>query len=297
MCKFSEFVSAGDNLGEKEVDEMWTNRQKACYNRPSHFSGGLRIVELIVLVLVALHTLPMVVDASPVHDLAAEGDSAYRAGQYERAIDIYQRVITGGYVSGPLLYNMGNAWYKRGDLGRAILYYERAKRMMPHNRDVRYNLDLARSRTVDRIEQPPRLPIWDLVDTFRDLISRELGARLAWVITLAAALAFAALLSVRGVFRRGLRILTLTFSVLALVALLLVSLRVAADHGPPQAVILVDKVSLHSAPDPTSLEVFSLHTGTTITIVKQLEDWWEVRLTDGRQGWMPGRAGEIVQAF
>jgi tetratricopeptide (TPR) repeat protein len=276
---------------------MWINRQKACYNRPLRFPGWLRIVELFLLVLVALQTLPMAVHASPVQDLAAEGDAAYRAGQFERAIDIYQRVITGGYISGPLLYNMGNAWYKRGDLGRAILYYQRAKRMMPHNRDVRYNLDLARSRTVDRIEQPPRLPIWDLVDTVRDLISRELGARLAWIFTLAAALAFAALLNVPAALRKGFRILTLTLSVLTLVSLLLIGLRVAADHGPPEAVILVDKVSLHSAPDPTSLEVFSLHTGTTVTIVKQLESWWEVRLADGRQGWMPGRAGEIVQAF
>ncbi len=254
-------------------------------------------MELLLLLLAVFCALPPGVHASPVQDLAAEGDAAYRAGQYERAINIYQRVITGGYVSGPLLYNMGNAWYKRGDLGHAILYYERAKRMMPHNRDVRYNLELARSRTVDRIERPPRLPIWNLVDTLRDMVSRELGARLAWIFTLAAALAFAALLNLRGTLRRVFRGLTLAFSALALVSLILIGLRVAADHGPPTAVILVEKVSLHSAPDPTSLEVFSLHTGTTVTIVKQLEGWWEVRLEDGRQGWMPGRAAEIVQAF
>lgn len=276
---------------------MWTNRQTARYNRPSLRRSGLRILELLFLVIVVFQGLATVVHASPVQDLAAEGDAAYRAGQYDRAIDIYQRVITGGYISGPLLYNMGNAWYKRGDLGRAILYYERAKRMMPHNHDVRYNLDLARSRTVDRIEQPPRLPIWNLVDTIRDLVSRQFGARLAWILTLAAALSFAALLNLSGTLRRVFRAVTLTLSILALVALLLIGLRVAADHGPPQAVILVDKVSLHSAPDPTSLEVFSLHTGTTVTIVKKLEGWWEVRLADGRQGWMPGRAGEVVQAF
>jgi SH3-like domain-containing protein len=97
--------------------------------------------------------------------------------------------------------------------------------------------------------------------------------------------------------RAPLRVALTVSLVLTVAALGLVGLRIAADHGPEQAVILADKVSLHSAPDETSQELLALHVGTTVTVVKRLEGWYEVRLTDGRQGWMPHDAGEIVQSF
>jgi len=277
---------------------MWTTRQTAYYKRSSLEAKRLRrqlVSPLMTLLMVSLWVLGAV--AAPVEDLAAEGDEAYRNGQFDRAVDIYERVLTGGYISGPLFYNLGNAYYKSGNIGRAILNYERAKRLMPHSSDVRYNLELASSRTVDRVEVPPRLPVWNLVDTLRDLVSRKQSANIAWAFTLLAALFLAIQLQMRGILRRLFRIITTVLAVFALTSLLLIGLRVAADHGPPEAVILADKVEVRSAPDITSLEVFALHTGTKITIVKRLEDWWEIRLADGRQGWMPNAAAEIIQVF
>ena len=77
---------------------------------------------------------------------------------------------------------------------------------------------------------------------------------------------------------------------LFVLALAFVALRIAADHGAPAAIVMAEEVSLHSAPDPTSLEVLSLHAGTKVTVVKELNNWREVRLADGRQGWMPAES-------
>lgn len=260
-------------------------------------SGVRRQRPALVAMLVLLLVSTSLSYASPVEELAAEGDAAYRQGNYLRAIDTYNRVITGGYISGPLLYNLANAHFKAGNLGESILWYERAKKLMPNSRDLRYNLEIAKSKTVDRIEKPPRLPIWNLVDTLRDLLSHRALAAFAWTAALLSAVLFAMrLLLTRPGWAKPLRGLLTASLVLLVVALALVGLRIAADHGDDMAVILVDKVSLYAAPDETSVELLALHEGTTVTVVKQLDSWMEVRLEDGRQGWMPQNAGELVSA-
>ena len=133
----------------------------------------------IIIFVLLLVSLPLTALASPMEQIAAEGDTAYREGDYDAALEAYHLVLENGYSSGPLLYNIANAYYKRGELGPAILFYERAARKMPHDRDVRYNLSLARSRAVDKIEPPPRLPVWDWLDTLRDLVPPGLLAMLA----------------------------------------------------------------------------------------------------------------------
>lgn len=233
--------------------------------------------------------------ATPIDELARQGDDAYRAGDYLAAIDTYTRVLSSGYTSGPVLFNLGNAHFKSGHLGSAILFYERAQRAMPHNKDVRYNLEMARARTVDRIQPPPRLPIWNLLDWARDLVNPKVTAIAAWVIALLTAISFLLLMLVRKtVIVKFLRGSTIGLTVLFVVTITFVGLRIAADHRDPGAIVMVKDVDVHSAPDPTSLTTFTLHEGTRVVVVKQLSDWREVRLADGRQGWLPAKACEVI---
>ena len=256
----------------------------------------LRIrVLLPYLLLFSLIAAAGPLHASPIDDLAQQGDIAYRNGDYLSAIDSYSRVLASGYTSGPLLFNLGNAHFKAGHLGSAVLYYERAHRAMPHNKDVRYNLDLARTRTVDRIQSPPRLPIWDLLDWARDLVNPKVTALAAWVIALLAAVSFMLMLLVRQPgWMRFLRITTISISALFVLTIAFVGLRIAADHRDPGAIVMADEVDVHTAPDPTSLTTFTLHEGTKVVVVKELSDWREVRLADGRQGWLPAKACEVI---
>ncbi len=227
--------------------------------------------------------------------ITAEGDTAYREGDYDAALEAYHLALENGYSSGPLLYNIANAYYKRGELGPAILFYERAARKMPHDRDVRYNLSLARSRAVDKIEPPPRLPVWDWLDTLRDLVPPGLLAMLALAAAVVGSLFFGVAYLIRN--RRPRRFLyscSISVSVVFLLLIGLLFLRISADHGPPRAVVLAEKVVVRSAPDKAAQEIFHLHEGTGVTLLKQLPEWYEIRLVDGRQGWMPSGACETI---
>ncbi|MDP8207898.1 MAG: tetratricopeptide repeat protein [Candidatus Electryonea clarkiae] len=255
--------------------------------------SSFKIIIFVNLILALVYLTSAV--GGTIEDIAREGDTAYREGNYSAAIEAYSKILESGYTSGAVLFNLGNAHFKAGHLGLAILNYERALKVMPHNRDVRNNLIFANNRTVDRIEQPPRLPVWDWIDALRDMIAPSSLAWIAWSFATIAVIFYgASLFSRRFKLQKPLRIATIISSSMFIFLLLLLFLRISKENSPPGAVILTDKVVVHSAPDPGSSEVFHLHEGTKVTVLKELEGYREIRLIDGRQGWLHRSVCEII---
>jgi tetratricopeptide (TPR) repeat protein len=228
-------------------------------------------------------------------DIANEADTAYKDGKYDQAITLYLNITDSGFSSGPLLYNLGNAYFKSGRLGESILMYERAARLMPHNNDVRHNLEFVRERAVDRVDPPPRLFIWTWIDTLRDLFPPAAVAASAWIISVLLTLSLSMLMNMNGhQVRPALQSITWAFAVLFVLNLSLVGLRAQADGSDPSAIIMMDKIEVRSGPDRSSKEVFALHEGTKVGVVQMLEGWTEIRLADGRQGWVPYSSFEVI---
>jgi tetratricopeptide (TPR) repeat protein len=251
----------------------------------------------IALVLVTILALNGVVSATPqpLQDLANEADTAYKDGKYDQAVTLYSNIISSGYSSGQLFYNLGNSYFKSGRLGPSILMYERAVRLMPHNDDVRHNLEFARERTVDRIDPPPRLFIWTWVDALRDWLPPSTIAISALVLSLLLALTIALVVNMRGnPLWPSVQAAAWVLAVLFTVNMALVGLRVQADKADSSAIIMADKIDVRSAPDRTSNEIFALHEGTKVAVVQSLDAWVEIRLADGRQGWVPISSFEII---
>ena len=173
--------------------------------------------------------------------------------------------------------------------------YERAARLMPHNDDVRHNLEFVRERTVDRIPTPPRLFVWTWVDGIRDLLPLATVATSALVVAILLSLSVALTINLRSKSSWAVaRNMSWTLAALFVINLGLVGLRAQADSADSAAIIMEDKIEVRSAPDHTSKEVFALHEGTKVVIVQQLEGWAEIRLADDRQGWVPLSAFEII---
>jgi tetratricopeptide (TPR) repeat protein len=222
--------------------------------------------------------------ASPRSDFEA-GLSAYRANDMTGAITAWERVVAQGEVSGPLYYNLGNAYYRANRIGLATLYYERAKKLMPRDRDVYSNLDLTHLATVDKIEQPVRLVIWNWIDSVRDYFTLYEIALIFQIIGVGAALSFLA-------WRFG-PLFIRTISKSAMIVLLVVYLlsgswyswRMVMENRA-SAIVIAIKTDIYSAPDPASKQLFSLHEGTKVRCGEQLSGWTSIRLADGRKGWV-----------
>jgi tetratricopeptide (TPR) repeat protein len=215
-----------------------------------------------------------------------EGLRLYRSGDMDGAIGAWENLVRQGTVSGALLYNLGNAYYKTGKIGKAILYFERAQRLLPRDGDVDSNLDLARLATVDRIESPVRLVVWHWVDSVRDYFSLP---ELATVLQVVGFVGLAIFLTWRigpTVLGRWLRpalvILIAAYAVAGAWYLWRADLE-ARGYG----IVMATKTDVYSAPEPASKQLFSLHEGTKLRCGESLSGWINIRLADGRQGWMP----------
>ena len=226
-------------------------------------------------------------------------NQAYASGDFEAAIVGYEAVLA-QYSHCASEYNLGNAHFKVGELGRAILHYERAKALNPSNDDILSNLVLANLRVIDRIEP---LPSNGLSDLWERVVAPGWFPWYARGFVLLWTLGFVALawrLFARDTANR--RILGSVASVLLLLGALSGWLSLGASariDNSRRAIILEPTVDVWSAPEgqasgASNAALFVLHEGTKVRMLDSTLDWQEIELENGQVGWLPKASlGEI----
>jgi len=236
----------------------------------------------------------MVASATPPAALAQvefyqEGNRLYQEGDFEGALASYLRLVEAGFESGEVYYNIGNTYFKLGDVAPSILYYERARRLLPGDEDVRANLDLARSLTVDEIEPLPRFWLFSAVQWWVGLLPSTL-----LIVVVAASYLVGTGVVLLLILKRGARVavwgrrIAATSGVVFFVFGLNLAVREFELGQAQEAVVLQPQVDVLSAPlDDETLTIFTVHEGTKVRIDRLSEEWAEVALEDGRVGWVP----------
>ncbi len=225
-----------------------------------------------------------------------EGNRLYREADYEGALRQYQIILDSGRESGQLYYNVGNCYFKLGDLGRSILNYERALRLRPRDADARANLELARSLIADDVTPLPRFWFLRFVNWWTHLIPRSLllpSLALAYVGTTLCMIA--TVLTRRTQIERWTRRIAIVFGCVCLLLAINLAVVELGVGKSPHAVILVDEAFVQSAPsDDRSLQLFSIHEGTKVRIDQRSGAWAEVVLADGKVGWVKAEVLGII---
>ena len=225
----------------------------------------------------------------------AEADSAYAQGQYQKAIKDYESLLRDG-VSAELYYNLANAYYRTDDITRAVLNYERALLLSPGDADVRFNLQMARSKTIDKIT--PETEMF-FVTWYRALVNL-MGVD-AWARTALAALALAIVLFLLYLFSERMWLRKVGFfGTLALMVVFLMSnvfgfeqKRILVDRTG--AIVVAPAVTVKSTPARQGTDLFILHEGTKVdSIDSSMHEWKEVRIADGKQGWVETKHIEMI---
>ena len=111
----------------------------------------------IVILLVANSTL----FALNEEQIFQQANEYFVQKQYDKAIESYRQLVSSGYEGTSLFYNLGNAYYRSGKIGYAILYYEKALRLSPGDEDIKHNLSLANLKTIDKLESLPQFFLFD----------------------------------------------------------------------------------------------------------------------------------------
>lgn len=216
-----------------------------------------------------------------------QGNEAYKQGDYRQAIDWYRNIWEAGYQGGMLYYNLGNCYYKLDEIGYAILYYEKARKFLPDDPEVNFNLELARLKVLDRIEMPPRFFLFEWWDAAKDFYSIPQLTNLVTIFYIITAIIFIIFLYIK---KDRVRKTMLSISVISLLLTLfcgyLLFANIREEKINQQGIILTPNVTILSAPSENSTDMFVLHEGVKVKLDDQREDWVKISLPDGKSGWV-----------
>ncbi len=238
----------------------------------------------IILAVLALTIFAGVASAAPADDFAA-GNQFFQDKEYAKAIEAYSRAVQAGVESAPLYYNLGNAYFKSADLGHAVLYYLKARRIDPADEDIKSNLEFARSLATVQLEGVQLNPINAL---FESIVGPYQLNSLAWLSSLFFVLFFG-MLAVRfglGYRPHWTKSLTVFLLVLLVCAASVTSYKYYHDYLTRWAVVVGDKAEVRSGPTDSAGLEFQGEPGLIVRISSESGDYYNVIFENQRRGWV-----------
>jgi len=218
----------------------------------------------------------------------ANANQEYAAGDFKAAIDDYEELVRSGRDTPNLFYNLGNAYFRKNDFGRAILSYERALALDPHHPEAEANLRIARDEARALELVPNR---WERIFAFADENQYALAASISFWIGIFSVATWV-LGRGRGRGPIALSILSLSIFVIAVGASYELN---RGKNGRGLAVVTGDKVEARLATADNANRVLTLPAGSEIKIVSQRGDWVYAVLPNNLRGWIPSNSAEQVR--
>ena len=226
----------------------------------------------------------------------AKADSAYINSDYASAVYLYKNILANQGESADIYYNLGNSYYKMDNIAKAILNYEKALVLNPGNGDIRFNLELAQSKTVDKVTPMSEVFLVTWMKGLTNMMSEKGWAKMG-IIT------FILMLLMLALYFFSKKIALKKVGFISAVCLLLVCIVVnvfastqkneAQSHGT--AIIMAPSVTVKSTPNESGTDLFILHEGRKVNIKDNtMREWKEIQLEDGNAGWVPASVIEII---
>ncbi len=247
---------------------------------------------LVFLLLISCSIIQKAYAAEPSSNpttLFHEAAISYKSGDYKKAIDLYESIFKSGQVSGPLYFNLGNSYFKTGELGKAIVNYERAKQLMPRDPDLLANLKFALSN-VKNEEGVKRSFLRKMLTDYADSLTVD---ELTWLLFL-----FFFLTGI--LYYLG---LLLKWPATRYVASIVLSCVLLFFHGgifyyklshQKNAAIVLRDTAAKFEPVDNATTYFDLPQGGRIKIIKEEQPWFKIKRPDGKLGWIKAETAEKI---
>ncbi len=217
-----------------------------------------------------------------------QANKSYQAKKYSESIQLYENLRKEGYQSLELYYNLGNSYYQNNQIGSAILNYERALTVDKGNKDVLFNLELARARQKDELSAIPGFFLSRWWNGLQNMATSTtwgvIGLLLLWIGI--GGLVFWLLGKERVVRKKGF-LAGLSILGLCILPFLFSFGKKKIEQDSGVAILIEKEIPVRSAPDEESVEVLLLHEGAKLDVLDQIGEWYKVRLINGEEGWLP----------
>ena len=226
----------------------------------------------------------------------AMADSAYAESDYATAIHIYEQLIAEHGESAAVYYNLGGAYYRTDEIARAILNYERALLFNPSDDDIKFNLELARAKAVDKNALVTELFLVRWYDNFCSIMSADSWSKvsiLCFIILISCLTLF--IFSKKSKTKKIIFIFALLSLLCSVMAGVTASNQTAKLRDRRSAIIMEPSVTVRSTPSTTGTELFILHEGKKVKIKDDsMKAWKEIEIEDGNIGWLPAESIERI---
>lgn len=225
----------------------------------------------------------------------SKANSLYQNGEFNKAREIYEKLVNRGIRDERLFFNLGNTYYRLNEIHRAILYYERAKILAPFDEDLNFNLQIANLRVVDKFEQVPKFFLTQWWENLRDIFNSNQWAIVSIISIWLSAIAFSLFLIVKTTLSK--KITFLLGSILILLFLFASALsysRYKFENAHNFAIVFSPNAYIKSSPEESATDLFILHQGTKVQLIDQVGNWLKIRLPNGNIGWIKKEAIEVI---
>lgn len=258
------------------------DKRRDLFSRTRHL---LKLCSLLILAASILSFMPIKVQAAQIDEsgtLFLEGVKEYKAGSFAKAANNFEQIALNGIKNGELYYNTANAFLKDGNVGKAVLWYERAKKIMPFDADLKFNLDYAEEKLKD-IKDSQSFKFTDILFFWENYLSSDLIKYSAIFLSFA----FFLYASIRVLNRK--KILTTSGSLVLILFLLVLSTALFdyyQAYNANSAIIIPEKISVRSGLSEDSTELFILHAGTKVKVDKEKDEFLRIFFSKGKIGWV-----------
>ncbi|MFH0996633.1 MAG: tetratricopeptide repeat protein [Pseudomonadota bacterium] len=240
---------------------------------------GFKLILLLVLLILSS---VRITEASETARTFLDGIKNYKEDRFAEAASAFSRIADEGIKNGKLFYNLGNAYLKNGDIGNAMLWYERSLKLLPHDPDLKFNYEYALSLTRDE-KADKELPLVRILFFWKYLLSQT---RIQWA-AIIFNLIFWSLMTVRFVQRKyRFRTLGHVMLTIGFIFILTAAYNDYETDFIKEAVILPARVSIRSGLTDDATELFVLHAGTKVKIDKEKDDYIRISFSEGKIGWI-----------
>ena len=243
-----------------------------------------RIITISLLIIFAINSFA---ESNNNVELYKKANTLYTNGKYEDAISLYKKIVKSGEIAPELYYNMGNAYYRSNNFTEAVYYYEKAKMLAPGDKDIEANIKMVNLQIFDKIKPMPEFFVSRITrNIIRSQSSGFWGgfSIVAFILFLSAGLFY--LFSKIRTLKIVSFIFGITLFVFSVTTFIFAKQQNYYQTSQKTAIVFSPSVSVKSEPGDGAKELFVIHEGLKVEIQKTSNDWCEIRLADGKEGWL-----------
>lgn len=230
--------------------------------------------------------------------LFKKATEAYNKGEYSQAIDLYGEILKTGQHSAALYFNLGNAYYKLNEIAESIYYYEKALLLNANDQEIKTNLGYAQNMSLDAIDTLPETGLSKLYKNITSKLSFDQWAYLSIVFIILFVILYIAFYYFDYSSRkRWAFISSILFLCLSIISIVFAYVQEQDYKNYRPAIIFADEIGIQSEPNNTSPTVFTLHAGTKVIVLEDLNNWKKIQLADGKTGWIQNNKLKLLKDF